>query len=107
MTLDGTVVDPTWRDAGVVYFVVAVADSTMIPSGGGGLLWDFDRSLPLLRDGSPTEAFANVGRQPRYNIGNCRELNRRSDQAGQRRIARSANGAPTSYDQDNPSSFGS
>ncbi|MGX1810885.1 hypothetical protein ACWIGI_34635 [Nocardia sp. NPDC055321] len=62
VTPDGSVIDPTWESAGAVYFGVALADSTMVPTGGGGLLSDFDRCLPLLRDGLPAAALATFHR---------------------------------------------
>ncbi|WP_372407481.1 hypothetical protein [Streptomyces luteireticuli] len=60
---DGTVLDPTWDDApGRAYVGVPVADPLMWPVDGGGLFADFGRTLPLLRDGFPEAAIANVGR---------------------------------------------
>ncbi|MFJ9895399.1 hypothetical protein ACIQPR_19020 [Streptomyces sp. NPDC091280] len=60
---DGTVLDPTWDDEpGRAYFGVAVADSRLWPVDGGGLLHDFERILPLLRDGFPLDALADRGR---------------------------------------------
>lgn len=60
---DGTVLDPTWDDApGRAYIGIPVADSRMWPVDGGGLLQDFERTLPLLRDGFPLHAVADLGR---------------------------------------------
>ncbi|MFF1713580.1 hypothetical protein [Streptomyces sp. NPDC058268] len=60
---DGTVVDPTWDDVpGRAYIGVPVADAALWPVGGGGLLSDVDRCLPLLRDGFAPGAVADVGR---------------------------------------------
>lgn len=60
---DGTVLDPTWDDEpGRAYLGVAVADPRLWPVDGGGLLQDFERALPLLRDGFPPDALADRGR---------------------------------------------
>ncbi|WP_327416406.1 hypothetical protein [Streptomyces sp. NBC_01233] len=60
---DGTVLDPTWDDApGRAYVGIPVANSRLWPVEGGGLLQDFDRTLPLLRDGFPHNALADLGR---------------------------------------------
>ncbi|MFC8006854.1 hypothetical protein ACFUCH_12040 [Streptomyces olivaceus] len=60
---DGTVLDPTWDDApGRAYVGIPVADPSLWPDDGGGLLDDFDRTLPLLRDGFPQHALADLGR---------------------------------------------
>lgn len=60
---DGTVLDPTWDDApGRAYIGIPVADSRIWPVEGGGLLQDFDRTLPLLRDGFQQNALADLGR---------------------------------------------
>lgn len=60
---DGTVLDPTWDDApGRAYVGIPVADARLWPVEGGGLLQDFDRTLPLLRDGFPRNALADLGR---------------------------------------------
>ncbi|MFC9433741.1 hypothetical protein [Nocardia sp. NPDC057030] len=59
---DGIVVDPTWEEPGCAYFGVAVADRSLWPTGGGGLLSDIDRCLPLLRSGIPGSALAGLGR---------------------------------------------
>ncbi|MFK0157927.1 hypothetical protein ACIQVK_38400 [Streptomyces sp. NPDC090493] len=60
---DGTVLDPTWDNApGGAYVGIPVADSRLWPLEGGGLLQDFDRTLPLLRDGFPPDALADLGR---------------------------------------------
>ncbi|NGO66991.1 hypothetical protein [Streptomyces boncukensis] len=60
---DGTALDPTWDDApGRAYVGIPVADSRLWPVEGGGLLQDFDRTLPLLRDGFPQNALADLGR---------------------------------------------
>ncbi|MEU7072985.1 hypothetical protein [Streptomyces narbonensis] len=60
---DGTVLDPTWDDEpGQAYVGIAVADSRLWPLDGRGLLDDFKRTLPLLRDGFPCGALADLGR---------------------------------------------
>ncbi|MCQ1580439.1 hypothetical protein [Streptomyces parvus] len=60
---DGTALDPTWDDQpGRAYVGVPVADRRLWPFDGGGLFQDFDRTLPLLRDGIPREALAELGR---------------------------------------------
>ncbi|MDT0318542.1 hypothetical protein [Streptomyces millisiae] len=60
---DGTVLDPTWDDApGRAYVGIPIADSRLWPVAGGGLLQDFDRTLPLLRNGFPPNALADLGR---------------------------------------------
>ncbi|MGW0926610.1 hypothetical protein ACWD3J_47595 [Streptomyces sp. NPDC002755] len=60
---DGTVLDPGWDDApGRAYVGIPVADSRLWPVDGGSLLQDFDRTLPLLRDGIPRSALADLGR---------------------------------------------
>ncbi|MEV5842247.1 hypothetical protein AB0M32_09760 [Streptomyces sp. NPDC051985] len=60
---DGTVLDPTWDDApGRAYVGIPVADSRLWPVDSGGLLQDFDRTLPLLRNGFPRHALADLGR---------------------------------------------
>ena len=60
---DGTVLDPTWDDApGRAYVGIAIADSRLWPVDGGGLLQDFDRTLPLLRGGFPRNVLAELGR---------------------------------------------
>ncbi|WP_280465841.1 hypothetical protein [Nocardia brasiliensis] len=64
VTPDGTVVDPTWQDSGAVYFGIALADSAIQPPYAGGLLSDFEQCLPLLRDGVPATALADIGRRP-------------------------------------------
>ncbi|MFE6921633.1 hypothetical protein ACFVAV_11350 [Nocardia sp. NPDC057663] len=60
---DGTVVDPTWEPTADVYFGVAVTDPALWPSDGGGLLSDFERCLPLLRDRLPADMLGSVGRK--------------------------------------------
>ncbi|MEU9599324.1 hypothetical protein AB0E06_21255 [Streptomyces sp. NPDC048109] len=60
---DGTALDPTWDDApGRAYVGIPIADSRLWPDDGRGLLHDFDRTLPLLRDGFPRRALADLGR---------------------------------------------
>ncbi|MGY4963555.1 hypothetical protein [Streptomyces sp. 900105245] len=60
---DGTVLDPTWDDEpGRAYVGIAVADPTLWPFDGGGILQDFERLLPLLRDGFQPNALADLGR---------------------------------------------
>ncbi|MFE1343701.1 hypothetical protein [Streptomyces sp. NPDC058757] len=60
---DGTVLDPTWHDApGRAYVGIPVKDFRLWPFEGGGLLQDFRRTLPLLRDGIPPSALADLGR---------------------------------------------
>ncbi|MFF7476998.1 hypothetical protein [Streptomyces sp. NPDC008092] len=60
---DGTVLDPTWDDApGRAYVGIPVADPRLWPVDGGSLLQDFHRTLPLLRDGFPPDALADLGR---------------------------------------------
>ncbi|MEU3401978.1 hypothetical protein [Streptomyces filamentosus] len=60
---DGTVLDPTWHDApGRAYVGIPVEDFRLWPLEGGGLLQDFDRTLPLLRDGIPQNALADLER---------------------------------------------
>lgn len=60
---DGTVLDPTWDDApGRAYVGIPIADSSLWPDDGGGLLNDIDRTLPLLRDGISRHALADLGR---------------------------------------------
>ncbi|WP_416963450.1 hypothetical protein [Streptomyces sp. Agncl-13] len=60
---DGTVLDPTWDDApGRAYVGIPIADSRLWPVDGGGLLQDFGRALPLLRDGFPRNTLADLGR---------------------------------------------
>ncbi|MCC3770584.1 hypothetical protein [Streptomyces sp. UNOC14_S4] len=60
---DGTVLDPTWDDGpGRAYIGVPVADPALWPVDGGGLFSDFEKTLPLLRDGFPANAIADVGR---------------------------------------------
>ncbi|MCX2182661.1 hypothetical protein KV205_19310 [Streptomyces sp. SKN60] len=60
---DGAVLDPTWNDApGRAYIGVAVTDMDLWPYDGGGLLSDFERALPLMRDGIPDGVLADVGR---------------------------------------------
>jgi hypothetical protein len=56
-------VDPTWDDApDGTYLGIPVADSRLVPVEGGGLLQDFDQTMPLLRDGCPPNALAELGR---------------------------------------------
>ncbi|MFK0288439.1 hypothetical protein ACIQVL_49395 [Streptomyces sp. NPDC090499] len=60
---DGTVLDPTWDDQpGRAYVGIAIADPQLWPVDGGGLLQDFDRTVPLLRGGFPRTALAELGR---------------------------------------------
>nr|WP_024126848.1 hypothetical protein [Streptomyces sp. F2]AHE39612.1 Hypothetical protein pFRL4_379 [Streptomyces sp. F2] len=60
---DGTVLDPTWDDEpGRAYVGIAVTDPRLWPFDGGGILQDFDRMLPVLRDGFPRNALADLGR---------------------------------------------
>lgn len=60
---DGTVLDPTWDDApGRAYVGIPVADSRLWPAAEeGGLLQNFHRALPLLRDGFQRNALADLG----------------------------------------------
>lgn len=52
VTPGGAVVDPTWDfDPDTTYFGIAFTDPAMWPHGGGGLLTEPERLLPLLRDG--------------------------------------------------------
>lgn len=51
---------PTWDDApGRAYVGIPVADPRLWPVEGGDLLQDFDRTLPLLRNGFP-EGLSNA-----------------------------------------------
>ena len=60
---DGTVLDPTWEDApGRAYVGIPIADPALWPVEGGGLLHDFNRTLPLLRGGLSQHALAALGR---------------------------------------------
>ncbi|WP_414170973.1 hypothetical protein ACMATS_38325 (plasmid) [Streptoverticillium reticulum] len=60
---DGSVLDPTWQNApGRAYIGMLVADRRLWPVEGGGLLEDFRRLLPILRDGLPQQALAVYGR---------------------------------------------
>lgn len=60
---DGTGLDPTWHDTpGRAYIGIPVADFRLWPVESGGLLQDFPRHLPLLRDGFPLNAVAERGR---------------------------------------------
>ncbi|MFK4123207.1 hypothetical protein [Streptomyces longwoodensis] len=59
---DGTVIDPTWDEPGRAYVGIAVADPALWPYDGGGILQDFGRLMPLLRDGFPPSALADPGR---------------------------------------------
>ncbi|MFD8727776.1 hypothetical protein [Streptomyces sp. NPDC059611] len=60
---DGTVLDPTWDDEpGRAYVGIAVADSGLWPLDGGGIIHDFERLMPILRDGFPQNALADRGR---------------------------------------------
>ncbi|WP_331734119.1 hypothetical protein OG345_41335 (plasmid) [Streptomyces sp. NBC_01220] len=60
---DGSVLDPTWDDApGRAYVGIPVTNSRLWPVEGGGLLHEIDRTLPLLRDGFPADAVADLGR---------------------------------------------
>ncbi|WP_459903788.1 hypothetical protein [Catenuloplanes indicus] len=63
VTRDGTAVDPTWdADGGTIaYFGVPLADRTLWPAYGEGLLEDFMRCAPLLRDGFSEAAYAPRG----------------------------------------------
>jgi len=59
---DGTVVDPTWSDPpGLAYVGVPIADPGLWPHDGGGLFADFEKTLPLLRDGFAADAIADIG----------------------------------------------
>ena len=59
---DGTVLDPTWDDApGRAYIGIPLANSRLRPVDGGGLLQDFDRTLPLLREDIPRSALGDPG----------------------------------------------
>ncbi|WP_280332261.1 hypothetical protein [Nocardia wallacei] len=46
-----------------MYSGVAFADPAMWPADGGGILSDFGRYLPLLRNGIPAAALADIGRR--------------------------------------------
>lgn len=60
---DGTVLDPTRSDTpGRAYIGVPVRDPQLWPAGGSGLLEDHKQVLPLLRDGFPQNALADLGR---------------------------------------------
>ncbi|MET9118839.1 hypothetical protein ABZX38_32185 [Streptomyces longwoodensis] len=60
---DGCVIDPTWDDEpGRAYVGITVADPALWPYDGGGILQDFRRLPPLLRDGFPPNALADLGR---------------------------------------------
>ncbi|MFC9463175.1 hypothetical protein [Streptomyces coelicoflavus] len=60
---DGTVLDPTWNDAhGRAYIGVPVRDPRLWPGSGSGLLEDHQQVLPLLRNGFPRNALADLGR---------------------------------------------
>lgn len=61
---DGTVLDPTWDDApGRAYVGVPIADPLLWPATEeGGLLQNHHRTFPLLREGFPPNALADLGR---------------------------------------------
>ncbi|MFD3959603.1 hypothetical protein ACFWRG_34600 [Micromonospora tulbaghiae] len=60
---DGTVLDPTWDDdPRRAYIGIPVADTSLWPFDGRGIVHDFHRNLPLLRDGLPENALADLGR---------------------------------------------
>lgn len=65
VTSDGTAIDPTWDPGtGVAYLGVAIADVALWPTDTVGLLDDYQRSTPLLRDGLPPGSIADLGRSP-------------------------------------------
>jgi hypothetical protein len=72
---DGTALDPTWDDAtGRAYFGVPVTDPRRWPRTNQGLLENYETWIPLLRDGIPPDAIADLGRPASYEDPEQRDI---------------------------------